>query len=94
MIKNNTSLNSENFSPSFALSSQIALGTMIWMVIWWITECVPLGFTSLLAPFIFIISGILNVNQALPKFSDPIIWIFISGFVLAAALKNMACIIE
>jgi solute carrier family 13 (sodium-dependent dicarboxylate transporter), member 2/3/5 len=61
---------------------------MVWMVIWWITECVPLGFTSLLAPFIFIISGILTVNQALPKFSDPIIWIFISGFVLAAAFKK------
>jgi solute carrier family 13 (sodium-dependent dicarboxylate transporter), member 2/3/5 len=58
------------------------------MVIWWITECVPLGFTSLLAPFIFIVSGILSVNQALPKFSDPIIWIFISGFVLAAAFKK------
>ena len=58
------------------------------MVIWWVTECVPLGFTSLLAPFIFIVSGILTVNQALPKFSDPIIWIFISGFVLAAAFKK------
>jgi solute carrier family 13 (sodium-dependent dicarboxylate transporter), member 2/3/5 len=70
------------------LSPRIALGTMVWMVICWITECVPLEFTSLLAPFIFIISGILAVNQALPKFSDPILWIFISGFVLAAAFKK------
>jgi solute carrier family 13 (sodium-dependent dicarboxylate transporter), member 2/3/5 len=92
ILTNNININSEKSTSP--LSPQIALGTMIWMVIWWITECVPLGFTSLLAPFIFIISGILNVNQALPKFSDPIIWIFISGFVLAAALKNMACIIE
>jgi sodium-dependent dicarboxylate transporter 2/3/5 len=70
------------------LSPQIALGAMIWMVIWWVTECVPLGFTSLLAPFIFIISGILPVNDALPKFADPIIWIFISGFILAAAFQK------
>jgi solute carrier family 13 (sodium-dependent dicarboxylate transporter), member 2/3/5 len=83
---NNIHTNSENISSS--LSPRIALGTMVWMVIWWITECVPLGFTSLLAPFIFIISGILAVNQALPKFSDPILWIFISGFVLAAAFKK------
>jgi sodium-dependent dicarboxylate transporter 2/3/5 len=82
----NIRANSENISSS--LSPRIALGTMLWMVIWWITECVPLGFTSLLAPFIFIISGILTVNQALPKFSDPILWIFISGFVLAAAFKK------
>jgi solute carrier family 13 (sodium-dependent dicarboxylate transporter), member 2/3/5 len=86
ILTNNININSEKSTSP--LSPQIALGTMIWMVIWWITECVPLGFTSLLAPFIFIISGILNVNQALPKFSDPIIWIFISGFVLAAAFKK------
>jgi len=70
------------------LSPQIALGAMLWMVVWWVTECVSLGFTSLLAPFIFIISGILPVNEALTKFADPIIWIFISGFILAAAFQK------
>ena len=80
--------NTDSGNSQFPFSPQIALGTMVWMVIWWVTECAPLGFTSLLAPFIFIVSGILTVNQALPKFSDPIIWIFISGFVLAAAFKK------
>jgi solute carrier family 13 (sodium-dependent dicarboxylate transporter), member 2/3/5 len=70
------------------ISPQIALGTIIWMLVWWITECVPLGVTGLLAPFIFVISGILGINQALPMFSDPIIWIFISGFILAAAFQK------
>jgi solute carrier family 13 (sodium-dependent dicarboxylate transporter), member 2/3/5 len=70
------------------LSPQIALGTTIWMLIWWITECIPLGMTGLLAPFIFVISGILSIQQALPMFSDPIIWIFISGFILAAAFQK------
>ena len=71
------------------LSPQIALGTTIWMLVWWITECThPLGMTGLLAPFIFVISGILSINQALPMFSDPIIWIFVSGFILAAAFQK------
>src|SRR5918994_4409374 len=74
--------------PISHLSPQIALGAMIWMVIWWVTECVSLGFTSLLAPFIFITSGTLPVNEALTKFADPIIWIFISGFILAAAFQK------
>jgi solute carrier family 13 (sodium-dependent dicarboxylate transporter), member 2/3/5 len=86
-LTNKTISSSEKIFSS-QLSPKIALGTMAWMVVWWITECVPLGFTSLLAPFIFITSGILTVNQALPKFSDPIIWIFISGFVLAASFKK------
>jgi solute carrier family 13 (sodium-dependent dicarboxylate transporter), member 2/3/5 len=70
------------------LPPYIGLGTLVWMIIWWVTECVPLGFTSILAPFIFVGTGILSVNQALQKFSDPIIWIFISGFILAAAFKK------
>ena len=86
ITSNNTNPDSENMY--FPFPPRIALGTMVWMVIWWISECVPLGFTSLLAPFIFIFSGILTANQALSKFSDPIIWIFISGFVLAAAFKK------
>src|SRR5215217_9088619 len=75
--------------PISHLAPQIALGTMIWMVIWWVTECVPLGFTSLLTPFIFIISGILSVNEALPKFSDPIIWIFYLGLFLQPHFRNV-----
>lgn len=70
------------------LSPQIALGTTIWMLVWWITECIPLGITGLLAPFIFVISGILSINEALPMFADPIIWIFVSGFILAAAVQK------
>lgn len=79
----------QDFGSLFTLVAPfIALGTMTWMVIWWVTECVPMGFTGLLAPFIFIFTGILTAEQALSKFSDPIIWIFISGFILAAAFKK------
>ncbi|HEY7569813.1 MAG TPA: SLC13 family permease [Nitrososphaeraceae archaeon] len=76
---------SKNLPP---FSPQIALGTMIWMIIWWVTESIPLGLTGLLAPFIFVISGILSARQALSTFADPIIWIFISGFILAAAFHK------
>ncbi len=87
-IFENSSSQSETEGLFTVILPQIALGTMLWMIIWWVTECVPLGFTSLLAPFIFVITGILTVDEALPKFADPIIWIFISGFVLAAAFKK------
>ena len=49
-----------------SLSIQIALGTMVWMINLVDTESVPLGLTGLfLAPFIFVISGILSARQAL-----------------------------
>lgn len=30
----------------FDITPEIAMGTMLWMIVWGITECVPLGFTS------------------------------------------------
>ncbi|HEX2169318.1 MAG TPA: hypothetical protein VHF65_03370 [Nitrososphaera sp.] len=59
--------------PIFA--PQLALGTMFWMVVWWITECVPLGITGMLAPLIFAISGILTIQDALK-----ILQILLSGY--------------
>ncbi len=72
--------------PAFA--PQLALGTMLWMIVWWVTECVPLGITGMIAPLVFTISGILTIREAVQNFADPIIWIFISGFILAASFQR------
>jgi sodium-dependent dicarboxylate transporter 2/3/5 len=76
----------DNSLPTFA--PQLALGTMLWMVVWWITECVPLGITGMLAPLVFALSGILTIQEAVQNFADPIIWIFIAGFILAASFQR------
>jgi solute carrier family 13 (sodium-dependent dicarboxylate transporter), member 2/3/5 len=48
----------------------------------------PLGITGMLAPLIFAISGILTIQDAVENFADPIIWIFIAGFILAASFQR------
>lgn len=75
-------------NSTFNLAPQIAIGSVLWILTWWISECVALGLAALLAPFIFVISGILSIDQSLSTFSDPIIWIFASGFILAAAFHK------
>jgi len=67
---------------------QIALATLFWVLVWWVTECVPLGIAALLPPLIFSMSKILSWRSALTSFTDPIIWIFMAGFVLAAAFRK------
>lgn len=67
---------------------QIALGTLLWVLIWWVTECVPLGIAALLPPLVFSMSRILPWKTTLTAFTDPIIWIFMAGFVLAAAFRK------
>ncbi len=66
----------------------VALATLLWVLIWWLTECVPLGLAALLVPLIFSSTGIIPWKAALGSFMDPIIWIFIAGFVLAAAFRK------
>src|SRR3989339_1676757 len=67
---------------------QIALGTLLWVLVWWVTECVPLGIAALLPPIIFSMSRIVTWKTSLTAFTDPIIWIFMAGFVLAAAFRK------
>ena len=69
-------------------SPQVALGTLAWVLTWWVLECVPLGIAALLPPLIFSMAGIVQWKTALTSFTDPIIWIFMAGFVLAAAFRK------
>ena len=66
----------------------VALGTMLWVLTWWVTECVPLGVAALIPPFIFSITEIISWKDSLTSFTNPIIWIFMAGFVLAAAFRK------
>lgn len=67
---------------------QIALGTLLWVLAWWVTECVPLGIAALVPPLVFSLTTILSWRTALTSFTDPIIWIFMAGFVLAASFRK------
>jgi len=66
-------------------------GLFIFIVaaILWISEAIHLTATALLIPLLAIILGILPVKEALDGFSHPIIFIFIGGFSLAAALQHV-----
>lgn len=66
----------------------IALATLFWVLVWWVTECVPLGIAALLPPVVFSMTQILSWTTALASFTNPIIWIFMAGFVLAAAFRK------
>jgi len=70
------------------MAPQIALGMLIWILTWWVTECMSLGLAALAVPLVFCMTGIITWNTALSSFTNPIVWIFMAGFVLAAAFKK------
>lgn len=54
----------------------------------WLTQALPLTLTALLVPVCAVLSGLMSVQQALAPFAHPIIFLFLGGFALAAALSR------
>ncbi|MEO2069003.1 MAG: DASS family sodium-coupled anion symporter [Desulfurobacteriaceae bacterium] len=64
------------------------LAILVFAAILWITEGLPLAVTSLSIPVLAVVLGIFDVKTAFSSFSHPIIFLFLGGFVLAAALTK------
>lgn len=54
----------------------------------WVSEALHVSVTALLVPLLAVASGILAFDQALLQFADPVIFLFLGGFALAAGLQK------
>jgi sodium-dependent dicarboxylate transporter 2/3/5 len=59
---------------------------MVLMVLFWITESIPLPVTALLGAVLNIVLGVADTKTVLAPFADPIIFLFIGGFMLSRAM--------
>jgi len=55
----------------------------------WITEAIHLTATALITPLLATVFNVFPVNTALTAFAHPIIFIFLGGFSLAAAMQHV-----
>ncbi|WJG10347.1 SLC13 family permease [Aliiglaciecola sp. LCG003] len=60
----------------------------IWMAVWWSTEAVPVPATSLIPLVLFEPLGILSLKEAAAPYANPTIYLFLGGFILAAAVQK------
>jgi len=58
------------------------------MAIWWITEALPIPATALLPLVLLPALGIANINAAAAPYANPVIFLFLGGFLIAAALQR------
>lgn len=65
----------------------IAAGTA-WIVLWWVTEAVPIPVTSLLPIVLFPVTGVMAVGEATTPYADPIIFLLLGGFLIALAIER------
>lgn len=73
--------------PGNPLVTKMA-GVGIWMAVWWLTEIVPLAVTALLPIILMPILGILDSKNTAIQYMDPIIFLFIGGFIVAFAIER------
>lgn len=60
----------------------------IFMACWWITEAVPIPATALTPLLLFPSLGVLPVGAAAAPYANPIIFLFLGGFVIALAMER------
>jgi solute carrier family 13 (sodium-dependent dicarboxylate transporter), member 2/3/5 len=68
------------------LRTGLALFTLIGAL--WMTQALHVTVTALLVPLLAILMGVLAPREALAQFANPIIFLFLGGFALAAALAR------
>lgn len=58
------------------------------MAVWWMTEAIPIPATSLLPLVLFPALGILDMTAAAAPYANEVIFLFLGGFLLAAAMQR------
>lgn len=54
----------------------------------WMTQALHLSVTALLVPLLAVLLGLMDLRSALGSFANPVIFLFLGGFALAAALQQ------
>lgn len=78
------------FTPiaGLTLEAHKLLSIMVLVALWWITEPVPIPVTSLIGPTLAVITGVIPVGMAFAAFANPMIFLFMGGFILAKAMMT------
>ncbi|GAD79111.1 SLC13 family permease [Vibrio ezurae] len=70
------------FEPQVVLGISI----LVFIAVLWLTEALHVTITAILVPILAVAFDIFNTQTALNNFSNPIIFLFLGGFALAAAM--------
>lgn len=64
------------------------VGITCWMVIWWLSEAVPIPATALLPLVLMPLMGVQEMKPTAANYAHPLIFLFLGGFLLAAAMQR------
>lgn len=79
---------SYEFSMRIPIMGKIIMALLFLVAVLWFTEMVPLEASSLLIPVMIVVLGVTSSAEALKSFFDPVIALFLGGFLIARAMRK------
>lgn len=73
---------------TMSVTAWYTAGLGLWMAIWWSTEAIPVAVTAFLPLVAFEPLGIASLNDAAAPYANPIIYLFLGGFMMAMAVER------
>jgi solute carrier family 13 (sodium-dependent dicarboxylate transporter), member 2/3/5 len=74
--------------PGLSVEAWRTAGVAMLMAVWWITEAAPLSATALAPLALFPLLGVAPFRAAAAPFADPIIFLFLGGFMIGAGMQR------
>ena len=74
--------------PSLERPAHTLAAILGWVVVWWITEPVPLPMTAVMGAVLAVVFGVAPAKTVFAPFADPMIFLFLGSFILAEAMAH------
>jgi len=72
--------------PGLSTEAHRLAAIIAWVVIWWVTEPIPIPITALIGAVLCVLFGVAGAKSVFAPFADPTIYLFFGSFILAEAM--------
>jgi sodium-dependent dicarboxylate transporter 2/3/5 len=72
--------------PGSSAAAHRLAAVMVWVVVYWVGEPIPIPATALLGPVLCILLGVGEPVAVFAPFANPVVFLFIGSFILAEAM--------
>jgi sodium-dependent dicarboxylate transporter 2/3/5 len=74
--------------PALSAEAHALLAVLAWVIVYWLTEALPVPATALLGSALCVLTGVAPATRVFAAYGDPVILLFVGSFVLAAAMQS------
>jgi sodium-dependent dicarboxylate transporter 2/3/5 len=74
--------------PQLSLEAHRLSAVVAFVVIWWISEAIPVAATALVGTALMVVLGVAPAQEAFASFANPVIFLFIGSFMIGRAISE------